>query len=223
VKLVVIVPTYGGLEPDCDKALRVLEKGGIAVWRVGGHAAIDQARSQLATDALAQGFEEIMWIDADIVFDPADVERLLSHNALLVGGVYAKKGQRALALHIEPGTEAITLGEGGGLTRVRYVGTGFLLTRRPLYEAIARDLPVCNQRFGKPCVPYFLPLILEDEERGPWYLGEDYAFCERARRAGVPVVVDTVPRLYHVGSYRFSWEDAGADFKRYASYRYSFT
>ena len=221
MSLVVIVPTYGGLDPDCDKALRELEAARTTVWRIGGHAAIDQARSQLATDALAQGFDEILWIDADIVFDPLDVERLRAHDVPLIAGVYPKKGTRALALHIEKGTEAMTLGEGGGVVPVRYAGTGFMLTRRALYEAIAKDLPVCNQRFGKPIVPYFLPMIIEDE-LGPWYLGEDYAFCERARRLGVPVLVDTRPRLYHAGRYAYGWEDAGADRPSYKSYRYSF-
>jgi hypothetical protein len=222
VSLVVIVPTYGGLDPECDRGLRALEASRIPVWRIGGHAAIDQARSQLATDALAQGFDEIMWIDADIVFDPLDVERLRAHDLPLVAGVYAKKSTRALALHIEPGTTAMTLGDGGGLVAVRYVGTGFMLTRRALYDAMARELPVCNQRFGKPTVPYFLPMVIEDD-KGAWYLGEDYAFCERARRLEVPVVVDTRLRLYHVGRHQFGWEEAGADTQRFASYRYTFT
>ena len=221
--LVVIVPTYGGLDPDCDRGLRALEASRIPVWRVGGYASIDQARSQLATDALEQGFDEIMWIDADIVFDPLDVERLRAHDVPLVAGVYAKKGTRALALHVEPGTTAMTLGEGGGLTAVRYAGTGFMLTRRALYDAMAKTLPVCNQRFGKISVPFFLPMIIEDETAGPWYLGEDYAFCERARRLGVPVLVDTRPRLYHAGRHAFGWEEAGADQPRYATYRYAFT
>jgi hypothetical protein len=222
MSLVVIVPTYGGLDPDCDTGLRALEAARIPVWRAGGFAAIDQARSQLATDALSQGFDEIMWIDADIVFDPLDVERLRAHDRSLVAGVYAKKSTRALALHIEPGTTAMTLGEGGGLVPVRYVGTGFMYTRRSLYDAMAKELPVCNQRFGKITVPYFLPMVVEDEA-GPWYLGEDYAFCERARRLGVPILVDTRLRLWHAGRHAFGWEEAGADPVRFASYRYNFT
>jgi hypothetical protein len=220
--LVVIVPTYAGIDPECDRALRALEAARTPVWRVGGFAAIDQARSQLATDALAEGFDEIMWIDADIVFDPLDVERLRSNPAPLIGGVYAKKGVRELALHIEPGTTVMTLGEGGGTAPVRYVGAGFLLTRRAVYDAVGSKLSVCNERFGRACTPYFLPMVIEDE-RGPWYLGEDYAFCERARRAGIPTLVDTRLRLYHAGRHAFGWEEAGSDQPRYTSYRYTFT
>ncbi len=52
----------------CEEGLRALEARGYVVRRVRGYAAIDQARSQLASDALAEGFEEILWIDADMGF-----------------------------------------------------------------------------------------------------------------------------------------------------------
>ena len=41
-------------------------------------------RNRLATEALADGFEELMWIDADIAFDPRSVDRLRSHNLPIV-------------------------------------------------------------------------------------------------------------------------------------------
>ncbi|HEY8504035.1 MAG TPA: hypothetical protein VIL46_05595, partial [Gemmataceae bacterium] len=89
------------------------------------------------------------------------------------------------------------------------------------YEAIRSQLrlPECNQRFGKLLVPYFAPLAVKDGE-GAWYLSEDYAFCERARQCGVRVMADTTVRLWHVGSYRYGWEDAGTEKKRFANYTF---
>jgi hypothetical protein len=52
------------------------------------------------------------------------------------------------------------------------------------------------------------------------YLAEDFAFCHRARSCGFKIMADTRIRLWHVGRYRFGWEDAGGDPKRYGDYRY---
>jgi hypothetical protein len=69
-------------------------------------------------------------------------------------------------------------------------------------------------------VPYFLPLLLPDGT-GHWYLGEDFAFSERARRAGFAIMADTRIRLNHIGKCSYSWEDAGSDRPRYGSYQFN--
>src|SRR5215813_4903128 len=91
-RCVVLVPVGSYVEPDCDRALSQLEARGYVVRRVYGYAAIDQARSQMATDALAEGFDELMWIDADIGFDPDSVDRLRDHGLPISCGIYPKKG-----------------------------------------------------------------------------------------------------------------------------------
>lgn len=221
---VVLVPVAYHVEPECDQGLRELERRGYAVWRVPGYAAIDQARSQMATDALAAGFDELMWIDADIGFEPDAVDRLRAHRRAVVSALYPKKGQRALACYVLPSTEKIVFGQEGGLVELRYAATGFLLTHASVYRAVQEreQLPACNQRFGLPLVPYFLPMIVPDGD-GHWYLGEDFAFFERLRRCGYAILADTTIRLRHIGSYGYSWEDAGTEFPRYATYHFHLT
>jgi hypothetical protein len=215
-RCVVLVPSGSPIIPDCEVGLRALERRGYQVRRVGGYAAIDQARNQMATDALLEGFEETLWIDSDIGFNPDDVEALRRHDLPIVGGIYPRKGLRKLACHVLPGTPRLVFGKGGGLAEILYAPGGFLLVRREVYLAIQRklDLPVCNERFGRPTVPYFQPMVRSTDE-GPWYLAEDFAFCERARRSGFKVWADTRVRLWHVGAYRYGWEDAGIDRARF--------
>jgi hypothetical protein len=109
--------------------------------------------------------------------------------------------------------------------------------RREVYDRIEQQLklPVCNRQFGSPVVPYFQPLIINDpgpharlppEQRNsiqPWYLAEDYAFSHRARLCGFKIMADTSVRLTHIGSYAYSWEDAGSDVRRYGTYSYHFS
>ena len=209
-RCVVLVPYLTHVDPACDDGLRELERRGLEVRRYASTAAVDRTRCELATRVLSEGYDELMWIDSDIKFDPDAVGRLRDHDLPIVAGIYAKKGAQDLAVHLEPGTTQLQMGEGGGLVGVRYVGAGFVCTQRIVYEDIQRtfSLPACNTRFAAPAVPYFLPMVISD---GPsyWYLGEDYAFCERARQAGHKVVVDTTIRLGHVGHYTYGWEDAG--------------
>lgn len=221
---VVLVPTAGAIQPDCETALQSLERMGYAVWRVRGYSAIDQGRNQMATDALAQGFGETFWIDDDIAFDPADVDRIRCFKLPVCGGLYPKKGKREVACHVLPGTAKIAFGHRGCVQEVKYNGTGFLHIRREVYETIQQrlTLPTCNLGFGRPMVPYFQPMIV-DTEKGPWYLAEDYSFCERARLCGYKVMVDTRVRLWHVGSYRYSWEDAGIERERFGNFTLNLT
>jgi hypothetical protein len=221
----VLIPVAGHIDPVCDDALRELERRGYAVRRVRGFSAIDQGRCQMASDALAEGFQETLWIDADVGFHPDAVERVRAHNLPIVCGIYPKKGQRALAVHLLPDTPKLVFGREGGLVEVMYAGCGFLLVRREVYERMQEQLhlPVCNQRFRtQPLVPYFLPL-LQPDGIGHWYLAEDYAFCERARRCGYKIMADTTIRLMHFGSYGYTWEDAGLEPKRYGTFHYTIT
>jgi hypothetical protein len=213
---VVLVPVATYIEPDCERGLLELERRGYQVRRVFGFAAIDQARSQMASDALADGFDELMWIDSDIGFDPDSVQTLRDHKLPFVCGIYPKKGKQTIACNLMPGSEKVRFGKDGGLIEIAYAATGFLLTRRSVYERVARqsELPTCNERFGRPMVPYFLPMLVEDGA-GHWYLGEDFAFSERARRAGHTLMADTTIRLFHIGRYGYSWEDAGGAVPRF--------
>ncbi|MBY0525809.1 MAG: hypothetical protein K2R98_20620 [Gemmataceae bacterium] len=62
-RCIILVPIHHNVEPHCELALRQLETNGYTVRRYYGQAAVDQARNRLATDAVNEGFEELMWID----------------------------------------------------------------------------------------------------------------------------------------------------------------
>ena len=220
---VILVPHGGQIVPGCEDSLRVLEERGYAVRRVPGYAQIDVARNEIASKAMLDGFLETIWIDSDIGFHPDAVEKLRAHDLPLVCGIYAKKGQREFACKVVPGTQKMLFGRNGGLHEVWYAATGFFLVRRQVYLDIQfkLNLPLCNESFGGAVIPYFMPMT-RPHNGGSWYLGEDYAFCERTRQVGYKIFADTTIRLWHIGNYRFGWEDAGRDPPRFADYTYHF-
>lgn len=220
-RCVILVPIGGRIEPACDKALCELEARGFPVRRVYGYSAIDQGRNAMATRALDDGFAELMWVDSDIGFDAADVDRLRAHDLPFCCAIYPKKGPRSFAFNFRPETTSVKFGKHGGLLEIDRAGFGFTHTRREVYEDIVRveQLPSCNELFGERMVPFFLPMIVADTV-GHSYLAEDFAFCERARRAGVKIMADTRIRLWHIGSYAYGWEDAGRDVERWGDYTF---
>ena len=72
----ILVPFASRSSRPASAPCEELERRGYDVRRVGGYAAIDQGRNQMATDALLDGYEETMWIDADVDFHPDAVDRL---------------------------------------------------------------------------------------------------------------------------------------------------
>ena len=218
---VILVPCGEAIASPCEDSLRVLESRGYEVRRVRGFSQIDLARSTIASAAIRDGFEETLWIDSDIGFNPDDVERLRSHQLPVVCGVYAKKAKRELACKFLDDTTNIQFFKNVGLMELMYAATGFLLVQRQVYLDLQKklNLPVCNSMFGESIVPLFLPMIRE-YQGGHWYLGEDFSFCERARQTGYKIMADTTIRLWHIGSYPYAWEDAGVATRRYNSFGY---
>lgn len=226
-RVVILCPFLTHVEPACERGLREAEAAGFEVRRYAATAAVDRTRGDAAHAALTGGAEAILWIDSDVAFTVAEVRALCAHRLPVVAGLYPKKGVRDFAVHLERGTTELGVGDAGGLYDVRYVGAGFLYTERVVFDDVRRHfgLPICNTRFGAPTVPYFLPMVIADPEGPPgayWYLGEDFAFCERARQAGHKIVVDTTLRLGHVGSYTYGWEDAGQAVPRVTGARFRY-
>jgi hypothetical protein len=203
----VLVPVCGSMEPETEQALRALADRGYPVRILRGSSQIDLARAMLATGALRDGFAETLWVDADVVFEPDDVERLRSHNRPFTAGLYPKKGPKEFTGKFRrPGQ--ITLGAGGGLLEMQYVGMGFTRIHAAVYEAIKTEFRMrdCGGGYdGQRITPYFLPLLAA-EGADLCYLSEDYSFCARARQAGFPPLADTTIKLGHVGRHIYTWD-----------------
>ena len=95
-KPVVLVPYYSGIERECEEGLRGLVRAGIALSRFS-LSAIDLLRSAMLSHALREGYESMLFVDADIGFDPADALRLLSRPEPVVAGVYMHNKGRDFA------------------------------------------------------------------------------------------------------------------------------
>lgn len=216
-KCIVLMPVGSNIERPTEASIMQLKDRGYSVMIRYDVSDINKTRSYMATKALAEGYEELMWIDSDIVFDPNSVDRLRSHDLPCTCGLYSlKRPEGGIAGVLCGDCKELTFGPSGGLTEIRYAATGFLHTRREVYEAIKDkfNLPLCeNGDDLGDITPYFFPMIVHDGG-GYRYLGEDLSFCERIRQAGYKIHADTTIRLGHIGKYWYSWEDMAGDRSR---------
>ena len=212
---IVHVPVASFVVLDCDHCLRGLEALGVRVDRSKGSSAIDIARNIRASDAIVEGFDSLLFIDSDMMFDPADAIRLFQSDEPVVAGVYAAKklGNGRINCHFEEGTDEVRIGPWADrLYPIRAVGAGFLRIKVSALRHIAKtlDLPWCNMA-ERNAYPFFQPMV-DIVEGVPCYFGEDYAFIRRCRQAGLTPKVDTSFRLWHVGDYAYGIEEAAGEY-----------
>jgi hypothetical protein len=206
------VPVARFVELDCDHCLRGLEALGVRVDRSKGSSAIDIARNIRATEAVVEGFDSILFIDSDMLFDPVDAITLLRSPEPVIAGAYAAKklGNGQLNVDFLGDAESIRFGDWApNPYPVRAVGAGFLRIKTAALKHVAKELnlPWCRmaERFAW---PFFQPMITGGDDGGYYYLGEDYSFINRCRLAGLTPKVDTSFRLYHIGDYAYGLEEA---------------
>jgi hypothetical protein len=142
-------------------------------------------------------------------------------ESLPIAGIYVKKGRRELASRFPEDIGEIAFGEGAfGLYPLKYAATGFLRIKAAVLRMMIErlDLPLCNTTWGRGFWPFFQPVVVAAGEGVHHYLGEDWAFSHRLSQIGVTPLADTMIRLWHIGPYRYGWEEAGEERPRHQRY-----
>lgn len=156
-----------------------------------GFPRVDAMRDSALSQALADGFSHVLFLDADMVW-PSDVltRMLRHHDAGIVGGLYVLKGPPYSPVHmgaIAEETDGVVqyfrpIDYGQELVDVNALGMGCTLI--PI-EAVRRIGP-------RPWFEY------QDDPEGWPRVSEDVPFCRKAKAAGVPVLFDPTVKCGHV-------------------------
>jgi hypothetical protein len=233
IHLMVATPCFGGQVASIyagsifhlQRAVRSRPNIDLTVLMRDGDALITRARANLVTLFLDNpSATHLLFVDADIGFTPDQVFRLIESEADVVAGVYPikrvnwDKARRVMetnraqvpsaaldyVLEIEDPDHVIAV---NGFARVRYAGTGFLMIRRQVLEAMCRHPAYASLQFfrehsldalaGSPN-RFGLFECMIDQKTGT-YLSEDFAFCKRWTDMGGEIWADLQSRLDHVG------------------------
>ncbi len=196
---------------------------------LSGDALITRARADLVAHFLGRPDPtHLLFIDADIGFEPEQVFRLIDFGADMAAAAYPAKRidwgrvREVVAAGLpEPQSTALEyvfevadparIVARGGFAKVRYAGTGFLMIRRLVLTALCAAYPQLKYRHTSSSIdplaksPYRFALFdcMIDQSSGV-YLSEDYAFCRRWTDLGGEIWVDVESRLTHVGPIAFA-------------------
>ena len=164
---------------------------------------ISLGRSIMLNRALRHdpNWTHILWIDADLRFEPQYIHSMVLDDKDIVGGFYPKKGLPIdFASSPAPGGE-----DTEHLFETIYVATGFMMIKRAVVEKMVEhyreELKFFYQGSDK-AVHLFHPII--DSDNNDLFLTEDYAFCKRARDIGFKCYMSKRFELPHIGVMEYS-------------------
>lgn len=195
-------------------AMRDLEKAGgrMTLKYVVRDSIIPKTRNQFVADFLASDCTDLVMLDDDVVWEHKALQRLLSHDCDVVGGVYPKR--RDPIEYPVRRLEGAEYDQQTGLLEVQFLPTGFLRIRRNALEAMVKHYEHLRYKDDDANGGYAHALFWFDLHPDPdtgemtvW--GEDFTFCRRWRDMGGQVFLDTLLRFKHMG--RKAYEGCYAD------------
>jgi hypothetical protein len=167
---------------------------------------ISRARNTLVAKFLNNpDSTHLMFVDADIGWEPWHLLALLNRDVDVIGGLYPMK---TLPIKwVVNGFEGAETGP-DNLQEVSKTGTGFMLVKRHVFEKLNAHPAVkpFNNDIGLPKeLDQHLRTYYDTAVRENRYYSEDWTFCENWRDLGGKIWVDTRVLLRHVGSYVFDF------------------
>lgn len=237
-KLFVATPMYGGMCTGMY-ASAVMQLVGVCGQNqmlmyfsfMMNESLITRARNSLTYDFLETDATHLMFIDADIAFNPNDIPRMVHADKDIICGIYPKKEINwisvaeavkkgvppeqlqhftgAFVVNLAPGEES-KKGDINSPIEIANGGTGFMLIKRKVFEDMLDKVPsytndmyhaVDKVRKPKIIKEFFATSIDEESNR---LLSEDYHFCKLARQHGFKVWCAPWASFSHTGSYNFS-------------------
>lgn len=204
MSVLICTPCYGGMVTaaylrSCLEAKAQFHIGGLRHdWLIGwNESLVTRARNEMTATFLKTDWSHMMWIDADMEFEPEGIAALWNKNHDIGVGVYSmKRADKPLSAWREG--KLVRLEEcPNGPFEVDYAGTGFMMIRRNVIETLAAKAESYEGPNGRAPALYMTPVHNDGFE------SEDYYFCRKAREAGFKVMADPSIKLGHWGGFRY--------------------
>jgi len=167
---------------------------------------ISRARNTLVSKFLfTKESTHLMFIDADIGWEPWHLLVMLDAQKDVIGGLYPMKSLpikwcvNGIAGHPEPTPDQ-------NLIEVSKTGTGFMLIKRDVFEKLdahPATKPFKNDIGLDAALDPYMKTYFDTAVREGRYYSEDWTFCENWRDIGGQVWVDKRVLLRHTGTYTF--------------------
>lgn len=203
MKTLIAIPCMDTLHTAfADSLLRMDKPPGTSVVFLPGSLVYD-ARNQLSLTAMENNFDNVLWLDSDIV-PPQDVlvrmQKSMDDGLSMATGLYFKRTMPTAPViyktiappepdssgHMRKRIEEYRDYEQDSVFPVAGCGFGCVMTSTDLLREMWG-------KYGPPFTPF------------PW-AGEDIAFCYRVNQAGKQIWCDSSIKCKHIGTFAYTEE-----------------
>ena len=168
--------------------LNTAKRGAVEPMMVSGSLIYD-SRDTIAAFAMEHDYDYVLYVDSDMVFTSEDVKKLLAHDADIVSGLYVTRhgeGQNVVYKQV--------------ITRRRFP---YRAPKLIVDKAVTGYGPVAACGFGFCLIKIDVIKHMSKRYKSLFEpfkgVGEDIAFCLRARKCGYQIFTDRDVKLGHIG------------------------
>lgn len=165
---------------------------------------VTRARNMLSYLFLEESnnFSHMMFIDADIVWDPRHIILLLQHQKECVIGIYPNKGYDD-HYNLNPSSKIKQMNVQNNLVEIEYASTGFMLLNKGAFERIKKDVDTFYLPDGRGSKQLKLYNFFDCNVVNESYLTEDYYFSHLYNKNGGVIYADARIQLKHLGTHEY--------------------
>jgi glycosyltransferase involved in cell wall biosynthesis len=202
----IATPTYDGrldayYVNSLTNTLQEARERGITVVPIyiTNDALIQRARNDLMAIAYKNDFDDVIFIDSDIEWEPMWFFKLLKYNKDVVGGTYRKKNDTNELYVIKALPNNVNIVDGPtGLIKVSGLGTGFLRLNRKAIAHLWNTSAEYNDDTNNKFRMIFDITILDGKLQS-----EDINMCQKLINGGFDIWLDPRMCCNHIGTKKY--------------------
>lgn len=194
----------------------------VGLYTLGNESLLARGRNHCAQRAMVEGWDKLFFIDADEGWTPQQFHKIITSPFPITGGLVPLKTFPIVLNHLPFKKDMIFCEPYDGLktpeslwatsdhyksnyVKVAMIGTGFMcIDVKKVLVKLAETTP--QYQYPHPATGYNEThwAFFDGGPIGDEYYSEDWNFCERARRAGFDIVVDSDVIVTHTGQWTFT-------------------
>jgi len=199
-KVLIATPAHDGrldvwYATSVINAVRLCQANGVFLHPIflSYDALVQRARNDCFRLAVEEGYDDLIFIDSDIEFDPEWILELIQSEKDVIGGTYRKKtdDQEMYTVNLQDLTDH------EGLLKANGIGTGFMRMSRAAFTAAwENSIPYQNEgKEGR--------LVCDIQVIDGQLVSEDIVLCLKLRQAGFDIWLDPKMTCTHLGTKKF--------------------
>ena len=198
MKTLIAIPCMNMLPYQFVQSLLYMKKGEKPTVYFKANSLVYDSRNIISLHAIQNDYDNVMWLDSDIVFPPDTLTKLAAYDMDMVSGLYVKRAEPVAPVIYETLDEPIRNAD------------GMLETNVSTYDNYPKNsfFPVAGCGFG--CVLTSVKLLKDVWDHfGPAFTpypwaSEDLSFCHRVNQLGYQIYCDSSISCGHLGQFIYS-------------------